>query len=353
MGRAPRPRVTETGSSLAAAGLSVPKGPSLCAIVPARDAASYLLRSLPALRAALPPGAEPLVVDDGSRDETAAVAASAGARVVRHATSRGPAAARNSGAREARGEVLLFLDADCVPHEDAVLTLLRALDDPEVAAAFGSYDDRPEVRSWVSLYKNLAHHFVHQRSPGEASTFWAGFGVVRRAAFLGIGGFDESYRRSSIEDVELGYRLKAAGHRIRLVREAQVGHLKRWTLRSWLESDLRDRAIPWGRLLRRGHRLPRGLNFTGRDRAAAALVGGAGLCLLASAAAPLPVPFLITVALLLASALLLDAPFLRFAARRGSLAFAMAAGGLQLVHRAVGLAGLVLGLLLPRKTRQE
>ena len=322
--------------------------PRISAIVPARDAALHLARALPALAAALPAGAEVLVVDDGSRDDTSAVASRSGARVLRHEAPRGPAAARNHGAREALGDILLFLDADCLPHLDTVQRLMAAFDDATVDAAFGSYDDHPEARTWVSLYKNLAHHFVHQRSPPEATTFWAGCGAIRRDVFKAMAGFDEAYLRPAIEDVELGYRLRAAGHRIRLVREAQVTHLKRWTLRSMVVADLRDRALPWARLLRAGHPLPRGLNFTSADRLASASVGAAAF-VLALAAATGAAGFLLAAALALATALLLDAPFLSFAARRVSPAFAVAAAGLQLLHRALGLAGLAMGLLLPAK----
>ena len=319
-------------------------------IVPARNAAMTLAVVLPAARAALPPGAELLVVDDGSTDDTGAVAAGRGARVLRDGQARGPAAARNRGAREATGEILVFLDADCRPHEDAVALLLGALEDPEVAAAFGSYDDRPEAQTWVSLYKNLAHHFVHQGSAEEASTFWAGLGGIRVGAFRAAGGFDESYVRPSIEDVELGYRLKAAGHRIRLVKAAQVTHLKRWTLASWLVSDLRDRALPWARLLRTGRSLPRSLNFTLRDRAASGLVALAWLLLVG--AGVLGTQWRPTLlggaALALAAGLALDLPFLRFARRRVSFAFAIAAMGLQVLHRTAGLLGLAIGVWGPR-----
>ena len=321
---------------------------AVSAIVPARDAAATLGAVLPALLGALPPGAEVLVVDDGSTDDTAALAAGRGARVLGVSEARGPAAARNRGARAAAGEILVFVDADCVPHADAIRLLLGAFDDPTVAAAFGSYDDRPPAHSWVSLYKNLAHHFVHQRSVEDVPTFWAGLGAMPRDVFVAAGGFDESYVRPSLEDVELGYRLTAAGRRIRLVKDAQVTHLKRWTLGSWLVSDLRDRALPWARLVRAGRPLPHTLNFTGRDRAASGLVALAWL-LLAGAlffgsgrrAA------LGGTALALASAVALDAPFLRFAAHRVSPAFALTAGALHLLHRTAGLVGLALGFLDP------
>jgi GT2 family glycosyltransferase len=318
----------------------------LSVVVPVRDGREYLGRTLPPLLASLPAGSELIVVDDASRDGSADLARDLGARTIRLEGPRGPAAARNRGAAEARGDLLVFLDADVRVHPDTLRRLLAPLAEGGTDAAFGSYDGEPPERSWVSLYKNLAHHFVHQRSRPEASTFWAGCGAVRRSVFESVGGFDEAYERPSIEDVELGYRLRAAGLRIRLVPEAQVTHLKRWTLASWLASDLRDRAIPWARLVRQGRGLPADLNFTLAGRAATALVGLA----LAALGLSLLVPRLLAVAaaaLLLAIAL--DAPLLAFLARRVSLPFAAAAAGLHVLHRAVGLLGFAVGLATPAR----
>jgi len=314
-------------------------------VIPARDAASFLRRTLPAL-APLAATHEVLVVDDGSQDDTVEVAASLGARVLRLPSPGGPAAARNAGSRAASGspEILVFLDADVLPRADTLPRLLAAFSDPGVAATFGSYDDSPPERAWISRYKNLAHHFVHQRSGPEASTFWAGCGAIRRDVLLSVGGFDERYRHPSIEDVELGYRLRGAGHRIRLVPDAQVAHLKRWSLGTWVHSDLCRRAIPWARLLGAGRGLPRDLNFTAADRVASGLVG---LGLLGLAAAPWWPPACGVAAVAWVAAAALDLPFLGLCARRGSPGFVIAAAGLHLAHRALGLAGLVVGLTLP------
>jgi GT2 family glycosyltransferase len=322
-------------------------GPPAAVIVPVRDGKAYLERTLPPLLASLPPGVELLVCDDGSRDGSGELAAALGAHVLRLSSPRGPAAARNHAARATAAETLVFVDADCRVHDDTILRLLAALDEPAVAAAFGSYDDTPEARSTVSLYKNLAHHFVHQRSQREAATFWAGCGAIRRDAFDAVGGFDEAYTRPSIEDVELGYRLKAAGYRIRLVPEAQVTHLKEWTLGSWLRADVRDRAIPWTRLLRAGHALPRDLNFTVRDRTATALAALAPLLMLLALFAPKAwaMTLMGTAAAALLASVALDLPFLMFGARCVSPWFAVAAAGLHLLHRAAGLAGFAVGLV--------
>jgi len=143
--------------------------------------------------------------------------------------------------------------------------------EPDVAAVFGSYDDAPAEPNFLSQYKNLFHHYVHQNAREEASTFWAGCGAVRRDVFLALGGFDETYRRPSIEDIELGYRIRRAGHRIRLLKTLQVKHLKRWTARSLLYADFWLRAVPWTELIQRHRELLNDLNLTWKARAAVVL----------------------------------------------------------------------------------
>ena len=322
-------------------------------IVPVYNQPAELAQCLAALEASAGPDSEIIVVDDGSTGDTVAADAPTSARVLRLADNAGPAAARNHGARHARGEILFFVDADVIVAPGAVQHVTRVLSgDPTIAAVFGSYDASPRSQSVVSQYRNLLHHFVHQEGNPEASTFWAGCGAVRRSAFEAVGGFDEAYERPSIEDVELGYRLRSAGSRIRLVAEAQVTHLKRWTFASWLASDLRDRAIPWARLVRQGRGLPSELNFTLASRAATALVG-VGIAALAFSFLE-PRLLLVAVAAAL-MAVALDAPLLAFLARQVSFPFAAAAAGLQILHRAAGLLGFALGLVtrprrLPRAT---
>ncbi|OLE71815.1 MAG: hypothetical protein AUI36_02160 [Cyanobacteria bacterium 13_1_40CM_2_61_4] len=204
-----------------------------------------------------------------------------GARVFTLPATGGPAAARNYGARQACGDILFFVDADVVVAPGAlerVATVLAMR--PEVAAVFGSYDAHPAADGLVSRYKNLLHHFVHQQGAEEGSTFWAGCGAVRRAVFEAMCGFDqERFRYPSIEDIELGYRLRQAGHRILLDPALQGTHLKRWTLRDLLWTDVVRRAVPWSRLILEGRGLVDDLNLRRDQRLSAALVGLATLCL--------------------------------------------------------------------------
>src|SRR5206468_12018503 len=108
----------------------------------------------------------------------------------------------------------------------------------------------------------------------EASTFWAACGAIRRSVFQEVGGFNaDRFPRPSIEDIELGYRLRVARHLIRLDRELQGTHLKRWPLASIVRTDITRRALPWARLILESGRAPSDLNLSAAHRVSAALVG--------------------------------------------------------------------------------
>jgi len=253
--------------------------PTLSVIMPVYNGHPFLERTLAPLiamqgRREL---CEIIVVDDGSTDGTGEAAASLGARVIPSAGQCGPGAARNLGAHYAKGDILWFVDADVVARDDAARHICRSLADHDYVAVFGSYDDTPPARNFISQYKNLVHHYYHQTGYGEASTFWAGCGAVRKSAFMAVGGFDAlRFPRPSIEDIEFGYRLRARGGRIRLDPELQGTHLKVWTLRRLLITEVRDRALPWAfLLLNRGHTGDElNVAVTERVRAAIACLGG-------------------------------------------------------------------------------
>ena len=227
--------------------------PKFSVVVPAYRSAAFLADTLAALSAS-ELGREHwelIVVDDASDDGTAAVAARFADQVISlPAPASGPARARNEGARRARGSWLLFLDADCRVRPDTLTRLAGSIEsNPDAAAVFGSYDAAPAAPGLVSQYRNLFHRYVHLEGAGEANTFWAGCGAIRRDWFERLGGFDaHRFPRPQIEDIELGMRLAAAGGRIRLDPTVQVTHLKRWTLAGVIVMEIRDRGIPWTRL---------------------------------------------------------------------------------------------------------
>jgi GT2 family glycosyltransferase len=254
--------------------MSLSVRPWISIIVPVYNNTRDLQECLSALVAPSDPRVEIIVVDDASTDDTPAVAARYGVRVLRLDRNSGPGAARNYGALYAQGEILLFVDADVVLAPGAVGHVARVFEDrPDLAAVFGSYDAQPRARGVVSQYMNLRHHFVHQQGNSEAATFWAGCGAIRRRVFQEVGGFDaKRFPRPSIEDIELGYRLRRAGYRLLLDKTLQGKHLKRWTLRSVIWTDITRRAIPWSRLILESKNAPADLNLKQGQRLSAGLV---------------------------------------------------------------------------------
>jgi len=259
----------------------------LSVIVPAHEAAAWLPDTLAALAASSLPRSmwELLVTDDASHDDTAAVAARWADLVIRlPSPAVGPGGARNAAASRATGRWLVFVDADVRVHHDTLARFAAAVtDDPDLVALFGSYDAEPAARGVVSEYRNLLHRYVHLRGAGVAETFWAGCGAVRRDAFEAVGGFDTArYPRPQIEDIDLGYRLRDRGGRIRLDPAIQATHLKRWRLWPMLQTDFRDRGLPWMQLLLERRTLARpSLNIGRGEQWRVALAGVAMLTLAA------------------------------------------------------------------------
>ena len=289
---------------------------------------------------------EVIVTIDGADSAVIAAANSRGFRVVCNAGLPGVSAARNAGAKAATGGIIAFADSDVLLRKDHIARLARAFaDHPEASAVIGSYDDNPAAPGLVSRYRNLLHHHTHQHGSREAQTFWAGCGAVKRKAFEDVGGFDESYRLPSVEDIELGYRLRQAGYRIRLVPDWQVKHLKKWSLRDLIFTDIGRRAIPWTKLLRREQRLDNDLNIDHASRLSAALVC-VGVCLL-----PLGLfwrPAFLLGALMLALATALNWTFYKFLARTGGWSFAIASIPLHWLYFIGATIGFVIGNLQRR-----
>jgi len=248
-------------------------------VIPVFNGGPDLEKCLAAISASSYPVFECILVDDASTDGmVSTVAEHFGARVIRLDQQHGPAKARNLGVSEARGDIIFFTDADVLLHPDALATAVKTLQaNPDISAVFGSYDDQPTHASFISQYRNLFHHWVHQTGAAEASTFWTGCGAIRRDVLIEIGGFSQDYRRPSIEDIELGARLRKSGHRIRMLKNMLGKHMKQWKFWNMIHTDIFMRGVPWMLLVLREGKVSSDLNLSYKSRAATVLAGLLGL----------------------------------------------------------------------------
>lgn len=316
---------------------------SLSVVVPAFQAARTLAASIESIRASTPDDAEIIVVDDGSFDDTLEQATRLADVVVGRPCQGGAARARNDGSKVARGEILLFVDADVTINRAAVDGALAHLNNG-ADAVFGAYEARPppEVRNFATTYKNLLHHYTHLQSAGPAETFWSGFGAVRRGAFVAVGGFDPAVTTGAdVEDIHLGYRLRANGSSIVLDPQLQVLHHKRYTVMGVIRSDVFHRAVPWTRAMLAMRTFHADLNLRRGS------MGAAVVTLLVVAALALA-PWLGPVALVGAAVagavwLAMHRRILTYFRSHWSLAGALGSAAMLFVYYLYGIVGTVLG----------
>ncbi len=214
--------------------------PTVSVVIPVKDRAAELRRCLESIRATEYPGEllQVIVVDDGSSDSSASVAASLGALVIPSGgTGRGPAAARNAGASIARGEILAFIDSDCTASAKWLADLIPAFSDGNVVAVGGFVDGMcrdSAVDRYEAVMSSLSLGGREQIGSSGDDTFYLPSCnlLVRRAPFNRAGGFNEAMHVG--EDVDLTWRLRDLGWTIAYLPVGRVFHEHRSTLRSFM-----------------------------------------------------------------------------------------------------------------------
>jgi len=234
--------------------------PSVSAIVPAHGRPEATRACVESLLAQHYPAEllEVIVVDDASNPPLAPALAGLPIRLLRQEENTGQSAARNRAAELARGEVLAFLDNDCVAAPDWLRTLVAALDEPGVEIAGGRVLAPPPegpVAAFEAVRSPLDMGPVSGAvGPGEPISYMPSCNLaIRRNLLLRIGGFDPAMRLG--EDVDLIWRALATGAQARYVAEGAVVHHHRVRLGALLrrradyassEADL-QRRHPAGR----------------------------------------------------------------------------------------------------------
>ncbi len=207
-------------------------------VIPAFNSAATIEGCLAALDEQTVVPGEVIVVDDGSTDSTPEIARRMGAEVITQ-NRGGAGAARNRGAKAARGALLLFTDADCAPVGDWVERLVETLDDDGVVAARGvttSAQPEPAARfaqlEYDEKYRELARH----ERVELVATYSAAY---RSEEFWRFGGFDQGFQGATSEDQELSFRIADAGLRIAFVPNAAVRHHHHTSLRAYVRRKFR------------------------------------------------------------------------------------------------------------------
>lgn len=221
------------------------RGPAVSVVIPHLNQPEFLARCLAALDAQVgAPAFETIVVDNGSRALPEAVCAARGATLLTEAEP-GPGPARNRGVRAARGELLAFIDADCIADPGWLAAIAARFEDPSVEILGGDvriWREDPARPTLLECYESV---YAYQMRDYIRRKGFTGTGnlAVRRRVLEAVGPFGGLH---VAEDIDWGRRAGALGHRITYAPDAVAFHPARKSLAELYEK--------WDRHLAHFHR---------------------------------------------------------------------------------------------------
>lgn len=195
-------------------------------IIPNYNSGKIIEETLDALNAQTIKEFEVIIVDDGSVDNSIDVIKKFDSRfpikLIKQKNS-GPAIARNNGAKNAKSDIILFLDSDCVPFPDFIEMMIKPFESKDIVGVHGMYETKNK-HSFIARY--IGYEMAYRQEPmkkAERIDHIATHAAAYRKKDFG-NGFSEGFRKADMEDIEFSYRLAKAGKKLIFQPDAKIKH---------------------------------------------------------------------------------------------------------------------------------
>ena len=179
---------------------------------------------------------EVIVISDNSTDNSVGIAKQYQCKIIELSENKGPAFARNEGAKISEGDILLFVDSDVIIKKDALNYLSEKFLQNEIDAIQGIYSHEPTYKSIITQYQMSYNcYYIWPENKKYASTLSTCCLAIRKKIFFNLKGFNVNFKRPSAEDEEFGYFLIDKGYKILILRELNVEHRVNYNLKHFIK----------------------------------------------------------------------------------------------------------------------
>jgi glycosyltransferase involved in cell wall biosynthesis len=289
-------------------------------VIPVHNRVETLVEALKAIYKSTYPHFEVIVFDDASTDNIREAVKDFNCIYLRSEKQSGPSVGRNAGAKQATGDIILYIDGDVLVPPDALHKVNEQITENKYDGVVGTFTSDIRFKNYASNYKNLFVKYVFSKMPPVNGLIYTSLMGVKKAALEEIGGFDENDHIYPCEDHELGLRLTRK-YRIFLQRDLEIEHVRHYDIISLLKKDF----VVSLRIIRTHLRFRK---IKARDkknlptlRSFNASVGLSGLLLLFAVLSAVGPFFALAAAALALAILLLNGPFLFFLLKKKGFLF--------------------------------
>ncbi len=179
---------------------------------------------------------EVIVVDDASTDNSVDIIKKFRCKLIKLNKNQGAAGARNMGARNAKGTIIMFTDSDIIIPRNALNEAIKFMKNTNSEIFFCSFKPKIRYKNFFSIYKHLYLCYYYEKQGSTMHTIDTSFAFIKKSIFDKFKGFNTNIRIS--EDVDLGVRLTGKGYKIHHSKNIQMEHLKKYTFTQFIKTDL-------------------------------------------------------------------------------------------------------------------